>query len=251
METNKKQVLGFTLSILLALCAGCSMNVNRISTQKSGSVESAGLSVAKVDLGDMSGSITVTGTSDARIKATITVSELQTASSTESAAENLSVRMDTAGGVASMAYSFTGNGDAWELLRLEEIGLSCDKSLDLNVKSTNGNITVSDMNGLCTLSNVNGNITATLVRGGTLDATNGNLTVTLKPDSLFAKASFKTTNGNVKLMVPSGFKANLDLSTKNGTIKVPDDKKETLNSGGTAVLECSTTNGNITIEFGD
>jgi DUF4097 and DUF4098 domain-containing protein YvlB len=251
MKTTSKNSMVCAISFCLALVAGCSLNVNRISTQKSGSIESAGISVAKVNLDDMSGNITVTGTSEARIKATITVSELQTSSSNESAAENLSVRIDTANGAATMGYSFSGNGDSWELLRLEDIGLSCDKSLNLDVKSTNGNITVSDMNALCTLSNVNGNITATLVRGGALDATNGNLDVTLHPDSLFAKASFKTTNGNIKIKVASGFKANLDLSTTNGTVKVPDNKKESLNGGGTAVLECSTTNGNITIEFED
>jgi DUF4097 and DUF4098 domain-containing protein YvlB len=86
------------------------------------------------------------------------------------------------------------------------------------------------------------------VSGCKITVESGNIEVTLNPDADFKQATLKATSGNIKVKVPSDFKANLELSAKSGNVDCPDNDKTHLNGGNAAVvIKCTTTSGNIKI----
>ncbi|HUI92618.1 MAG TPA: DUF4097 family beta strand repeat-containing protein [Chitinivibrionales bacterium] len=243
-------ILRIGTAAAIAAVAGCVFNVERITTEKSGQIPSAGCTSASVDMSGNSGNITVSGVQDSIIKATVTVSELSTTGSASApAADKLEVSIDTVSGTGTVAFAFTDNQSLWELLRLESIALSCNDMLGVSAKTTSGNITLTGINGFATLKTTSGNITADVVSGCDINVESGNIDVTLKPETGFAGASLKTTSGNVRVKVPGTFKADLELSTTSGSISAPGGDKTKLNGGdSTAVITCKTTSGNIRIE---
>jgi len=227
---------------------GCVFNATRITTQVTGQTSSAGLVGVSLDVRNLSGNVTVTGTATPTVQATVDVSEITIQGSTP-AADQLSVSITPSSEVGNVGLSVADSSNLWELLKIEDVSLVSDQSLDVWVKTTSGNITSSGINGFADLESTSGNITADIVRGCYITVTSGNIDATLKPDSTFASATFKTTSGNIKVSVPKGFKANLQLSTTSGNISAPDGNKSALNGGdSTAVINCSVTSGNITIQ---
>jgi DUF4097 and DUF4098 domain-containing protein YvlB len=238
------------LAVLAALAAGgCVFNATRITTQRSGQATSDGLNLVSLDTRDHSGNITVNGTTDPIVKATVTVSEIAIQGSGETAADQLTVSITPAGGVGTVGFSVADKNDAWEVLRLEDVTLVSDQALDVWSKTTSGNINLTGINGFVDLETTSGNVTADVVRGCYIAVTSGNIDVSLKPDSTFASATLKTTSGNIKITVPKGFKANLDLSATSGNITAPGGNKTSLNGGNpSAVISCSATSGNVTVQ---
>ncbi|HMD67825.1 MAG TPA: DUF4097 family beta strand repeat-containing protein [Chitinivibrionales bacterium] len=249
---NAKMVRSLRWSIAAltaATLAGCVFNATRITTEKSGECSSASVNVASIDLGDRLGNITVSGTADSLIEATLTVSEMAIQGSGETAADQLTVTVTPAKGVATVGFSLTDNKDLWELLRFEEATLVANRSLDVYATTSSGNITLTGINGFVNLESTSGNVSADVVHGCYISVTSGNIDATLAPDSTFSSATFNTTSGNISISVPRNFSANLALSTKSGVITTPSGNRTTLNGGdSTAVITCSATSGNITIK---
>jgi hypothetical protein len=249
----KKNLLTTGLGLMFIAAAvamnGCVFNVDRITTEKSGQISSAGCTAASIDMGGYSGNITVHGTAIPIIKATATVSELATKGSAGGpAADQLTVSVVNDSGTGTMKFSFAENQNLWELLRLESLALTCDSTLDVSAKTTSGNITLAGINGFITLKATSGNVTADAVSGCNVTVESGNIEVTLYPNTAFAQAVCKTTSGNIKVRVPTGFKANLALSTKSGDITCPGGNNSRLNGGNAAaVITCTATSGNIRI----
>jgi hypothetical protein len=234
------------------LFSGCVFNVDRITRQKSGEVSSAGLSGASFDMRGYACNISVNGTGDSLVKATATLSEMTTGSQSESAADKVTVSIATTGGIGSVSFSNEDNSTLWELLRLENISATCNSALDISAKASSGNIDLTGINGAVSLEATSGNITATVVSGCDISVTSGNINLTLKPDSSFINATLKTTSGNIKVYVPGGFAADLDLKTTSGNIHTPGDDHSHLNGGdSTVVIKCTATSGNIKIEEED
>ena len=111
---------------------------------------------------------------------------------------------------------------------------------DLRLETTNGGITVRDS-------------------GGSVDAesTNGGIQVSLSEVAADEKMSFKTTNGGIKLHLPTSVRASLLAKTANGSIKsdfpiavhgrINTSRLEGDINGGGATIEIKTTNGAISI----
>jgi hypothetical protein len=235
-------------ALAVSLSGGCVFNATRITTPVSGQASSAGLVGVSLDVRNLSGNVTITGATTPTVQATVNVSEMAITGSTP-AADQLSVSITPTSGVGTVGFSLADSSNLWELLRIEDVSLVSNQSLDVWVKTTSGNIAFSGINGFADLEATSGNITADIVGGCYSTVTSGNIDATLKPDSMFASATLKTTSGNIKVSVPKGFKANLQLSATSGTISAPGGNKSALNGGdSTAVINCSVTSGNITIQ---
>jgi DUF4097 and DUF4098 domain-containing protein YvlB len=132
------------------------------------------------------------------------------------------------------------------------------RQFDLNIHSTNGSIYADKCSGRMRLETTNGNIKASQIRGMTrCRTTNGSLKIEF--DEVFGndEMSFSSTNGSVKLYLPSDIDANIQAKTTNGSIKcdLPMQemymKKKTfmkgmINKGG-QLISVKTTNGSIHI----
>jgi DUF4097 and DUF4098 domain-containing protein YvlB len=231
------------------LLGGCVFNVERVTQQKSGQVSSEGLAKASIDMRGYSGNITVSGTLDSIIKATVTVSEMAIEGETGSAIDALSVSVAKDGTTGSVAFSYPAESDKWELLRIEDMTVACSNGLDVSAKTTSGNVNLTGIRGNVSLETTSGNITADVVSGCDISVTSGNVDVTLRPDSGFGNVTIKTTSGNIKVYVPQGFKADLELKVTSGNIHTPGDDHSHLNGGNAAaVISCTATSGNIRIE---
>jgi DUF4097 and DUF4098 domain-containing protein YvlB len=236
-------------ALTAAAATGCVFNATRVTTQKSGQVSSEGLMVASLDIQNYSGNITVTGTDDSVVAATATVSEIAIQGSSQLAADQFAVTVTSANGVGTVGFSIAGGGDQWELLKMEDVTLTSNRALDMWAATASGNINCTGIDGFVDLETNSGNITTDVVHGCYCAVTSGDINVTLRPDSTFGSATLQTTSGNIKVTVPAGFKANLSLSAKSGTIRTPHGDASNLNGGNSAaVITCSVTSGNITIE---
>jgi DUF4097 and DUF4098 domain-containing protein YvlB len=236
-----------TVALIALNC--CVFNVERTTQQKSGQATSVGLTTASIDMSGYSGNITVSGTSDSIVKATTTVSEMAIEGETGSAIEDLSISVARDGTTGSVAFSYPAGSDKWELLRVEDMTVASNKDLDVSAKTTSGNITLSGIDGFVTLETTSGNITSDVVAGCDISVTSGNVEVTLRPEASLGNATIKTTSGNIKVYVPKGFKADLELKVKSGNIHTPGDDHSHLNGGNAAVvISCTATSGNIRIE---
>jgi DUF4097 and DUF4098 domain-containing protein YvlB len=240
---------GMVLLTGILLMNGCVFNANRISVQKTGEVPSTGLNGIVADLSDYSGNVTVTGTAEKRVKATVAVSDIATTATGESNLDQMTVDVTTHDSVGTVGISFAGTMDQWELIRVEDISVSCDKALDVTAKAVSGNIEASGIEGFMDLETVSGNVNAEAVSNCSLTVTSGNIELTLDPDTaIFTRAVCKTTSGNITVTVPDNFRADLDLTVTSGNINTPGSSKTRLNGGNPAVhIICTTTSGNITI----
>jgi DUF4097 and DUF4098 domain-containing protein YvlB len=228
---------------------GCVLNATRVSRQKSGQISSVGLKEAAADLSDFSGDISVTGTTDNKVKATVTLSEISSSSKDQSAIDRMSVGISTKDSIGTVTCSFADNIDRWELLRLEDITLTCDRNLAVNAKAVSGNIDVNGVNGFLTLETTSGNVNAGVTGGCNINVISGNIELSLAPDSTLTRVTAITTSGNVKVIVPVGFKADLDLETTSGDINAPGGNNTRLNGGNSQVIiKCATTSGNVSVE---
>jgi DUF4097 and DUF4098 domain-containing protein YvlB len=232
-----------------AMLGGCVFNVDRVTQQKSGQISSDGLSRASVDMKSYSGNITVNGTADSLVKATVTFDEMMVTGSPKSAADQVSVAITRADTIGSVTFANTGDDDLWEQLRIGGLEFTCNSVLNVSAKTTNGNISESGIAGALSLETTSGNVTADVVSGCEISVTSGNIDVTMKPDSAFANATLKTTSGNIKIHAPKGFAADLELKTTSGNINTPGGDHSRLNGGDSAVvISCTATSGNIRIE---
>ena len=200
---SKKRVWLFAV-IAGLLAGGCVFNASRITTQVSGQTSSAGLTGVSMDLRSHSGNITVSGTTDPNVRATVTVSEIALQGSSPTAADQLSVSLTPVAGVATVGFSTADTSDLWEQLRFEDANLTADQSLDVWAKTTSGNISLSGVNGFVDLETTSGNITAAVVRGCYISLTSGNVDATLLPDKTFTGVTVHSTSGNVRIKVPRG-----------------------------------------------
>ncbi len=127
----------------------------------------------------------------------------------------------------------------------------------LTVRTSNGHITASRLDGKCDLSTTNGGMQVE-GRFESLDisSTNGGIVARAESGSRMSSSwHIRTTNGHVDLSVPADLKANLNVDTNNGSIKLDlpvamqgfEDRgivRGTLNGGGPE-MSISTTNAGI------
>jgi DUF4097 and DUF4098 domain-containing protein YvlB len=129
------------------------------------------------------------------------------------------------------------------------------KTAALNIRQSNGSITVNGWTGDVSAHGTNGAVIGKGLSGG-VDASAVNGAVTIDMASVGAhRISLQTTNGGVTLALPDEAKADVDAAVTNGGISVNGVKLEVteqsrrrlqgkMNGGGTAV-ELKTVNGGV------
>lgn len=168
-----------------------------------------------------------------------------------------SIRIDVAAGRAAANGPSTEGRRGWAV----SYEVFAPHRTDLRVTAHNGGIAISDVVGNVEFSAVNGGIRLNRVAGKVSGrTTNGGVHVQLAGDRWDGQGlDVSTTNGGVRLIVPSNYSANLEATTVNGGLRssvpgvVPSSaergKRLSVNLGsGGAPLRFATTNGGVTIE---
>jgi DUF4097 and DUF4098 domain-containing protein YvlB len=132
------------------------------------------------------------------------------------------------------------------------------EKINLDIGNVNGNIDITGASGKIKTRTTNGSIYLAEIKGETsCSSTNGSISVELEKVFDFDEMSFKTTNGKIKLTVPSHIEANVEASTVNGGIdtELPLEVHGRFNrksirgkvNGGGGDILLKTVNGGITI----
>ena len=132
------------------------------------------------------------------------------------------------------------------------------KNINLNLHSTNGNISVKKCNGKMRLETTNGNIHSDDISGAVrCSSINGSLKIYFKNTDSAEDMEFKTTNGSINIYLPKNVNASVRARTLNGTIhcslpmssvfEKSDTRLEGAFNNGGSHLNIKTTNGNIDI----
>lgn len=129
---------------------------------------------------------------------------------------------------------------------------------DIQAKAHNGGIKIADLRGNIEFETVNGGVTLARLSGEVHGrTTNGGLTVELAGDRWDGRGmDVTTTNGGVKMNVPSNYSAHFETATVNGGVKVDfpvtvqgrltKDMSFDVGQGG-ATIKVTTTNGGVNI----
>lgn len=135
--------------------------------------------------------------------------------------------------------------------------LTVPRTMNLDVRNTNGSIFLSGVDGRHELGTTNGKIEVERC-GGSINAstTNGGIRAELMRVTKGQAMRLETTNGRIEIEVPKGLAADVDAGTTNGSIKTDlpitttrfsrNSLRGTINGGGTP-LRLRTTNGGIEI----
>ncbi len=149
-------------------------------------------------------------------------------------------------------WLFNGDNNSFSV----EYELKVPKSIDLNIKTTNGKIYCQQIKGRLRLNSTNGKITAREIEGLVRSkTTNGSLDIELLSVPPDEEINFSTTNGSITLRLPENYGAEVNLKTTNGHIDSDFSYSEQRDwsrqhvSGiigdGAGSLYCHTTNGSI------
>ena len=140
-----------------------------------------------------------------------------------------------------------------------EFWIRVPSRVDLELKSVNGGIDVSDVEGRAKFGTTNGRIDAEGMRGS-VDAhtVNGGIRVGLDEVDDAGEMSFHTTNGGIDLYLPRDMEADIEASTTNGSISTdfPLEVRGRFNNkrirgrinGGGGLIDLHTVNGSIRIK---
>jgi len=206
----------------------------------------------RIDPG-MNGGVTVSGWDRADI---LVRARIETAADTDSEARALvpQIRTDSGGGNIEATGPGTDGHHQWSV----SYEIFAPRQSDIQAKAHNGGIKISDLRGNIEFATVNGGVTLTRLAGQVHgQTTNGGLTVELAGDRWDGNGmDVATTNGGVKLDVPSNYSAHFQTATVNGGLKVDFPttvqgrltKEMSFDVGqGGATIKVTTTNGGVKI----
>lgn len=128
----------------------------------------------------------------------------------------------------------------------------------LDLRSTNGGVSVADVDARVTFKTTNGGIDLTNVNGDVRGSTtNGGVRVTLQGQGWSGGGlDVETLNGGVQLRVPDGYSAHLEAQTRNGGLQIDFPVTVSGNVGktlatdlgnGGAPIRLRTTNGGVSV----
>jgi hypothetical protein len=136
--------------------------------------------------------------------------------------------------------------------------LTIPRSMNVDVRNTNGSIHLDGVTGHLELDTTNGKIEVQRC-AGSIDAstTNGGIYADLVRVTKGQPLRFETTNGRIELQVPHDLAADIEAGTTNGSISTDlpvatthfkrNSLRGTINGGGTSI-SLHTTNGGIAIK---
>ena len=179
------------------------------------------------------------------------------AGDTEAAAAQMAsqVKVDSSGGQVRATGPDPGHNSWWSV----SYEIFVPQNSDLEVKTHNGGVMISDVRGAIHFDVTNGGVHLKRVAGDVTGATvNGGLHVELGGAVWDGRQlDVSTLNGGVKLEVPSTYSAHIQAETQNGGLHsdfaAPVDTNEkprrldfTVGSGG-APIHVATTNGGVSV----
>ncbi len=199
------------------------------------------------------GGLSVTGWDRADI---LVRARIDTAADTDSEARAMVSQI----GIASGGGNIQATGPATDDHRNWSVSyeIFAPRQSDIQAKAHNGGIRMSDLRGNIEFDTVNGGVTLARLSGEVHGrTTNGGLTVELAGDRWDGRGmDVATTNGGVKLNVPSNYSAHFETATVNGGVKVDFPvtvqgrltKEMSFDVGqGGATIKVTTTNGGVQI----
>jgi len=201
----------------------------------------------------VNGGVTVKGWSRGEV---LVRAQIQTAAETDAEARSMVSQIRTASGAEQIRAEGPGMDRYHNWSVSYEVFVP--RQSDVQVKAHNGGIHLADLRGNIQFEAVNGGVTLQRLAGevhGT--TTNGGLTIDLAGDRWDgAGMDVSTTNGGVKLNVPTNYSAHFETSTVNGSVKtdfpitvqgrIDRNVSFDIGSGGTTI-RAVTTNGGVKI----
>jgi len=181
---------------------------------------------------------------------------IETAADTDSDARAIvsQIQIASGGGNLEAAGPETDRHHQWSV----SYEIFAPRQSDIQAKAHNGGIKIADLRGNIQFDTVNGGVTLARL-GGEVHGrtTNGGLTVELAGDRWDGRGmDVATTNGGVKLDVPSNYSAHFETATVNGGVKADFpmtvqgrlNKEMSFDVGqGGATIKITTTNGGVKI----
>ncbi len=180
----------------------------------------------------------------------------------QAALDSLEVIIDESPGEVTIKTRFPGHGvRGWARNRVSlsvDYRITVPKEADLDLETVNGKVDINGIRGDLNIDTTNGGIIVT-DSGGRVSAesTNGGISVELAELKAGEDMSFTTTNGGIKLFLPTAVRASLVARTTNGSIQTdfPITAQGNLSrtrlegdiNGGGGKIEIRTTNGGIQI----
>ena len=181
---------------------------------------------------------------------------IDTAADTDSDARAMAsqIRIASGGGNIEASGPETDQRHNWSV----SYEIFAPRQSDIQAKAHNGGIKIADLRGNIEFDTVNGGVTLTRLSGEVHgQTTNDGLTVELAGDRWDGHGmDVATTNGGVKLDVPSNYSAHFETATVNGGVKVDFPvtvqgrltKEVSFDVGqGGATIKVTTTNGGVKI----
>jgi len=165
------------------------------------------------------------------------------------------VKVLTDGGRIRSEGRHTNRGDGGWSVSFE---LMVPARHDLTLNTTNGGISIKDVHGQIEFTTTNGGITLANVNGDVRGRTNnGGVQVELSGHSWEGQGlDVQTRNGGIRLAVPDGYSAHLEMGTRNGgfssklplTVQGDIGREVSVNLGsGGAPIKLRTVNGGVSI----
>lgn len=184
--------------------------------------------------------------------------KVQSHADSESDARNIvqEIDIDTSGTIEASGPR-TGHGEGWSV----SFRLYVPRRSNLDLKSTNGGISIENVSGAIAFRTTNGGIHLTDLGGDVQGTTtNGGVSVDLAGNRWDGDGlDVRTTNGGVRVTIPADYNAQLETGTVNGGLEIDfpvtvqgriNRKIEaTLGDGGTTI-RVFTTNGGVKIQRG-
>ena len=205
----------------------------------------------RIDPG-MNGGVTVSGWDRADI---LVRARIETAAGTDSDAQAMVSEISVASGGGSIEAAGPepdGHHD-WSV----SYEIFAPRQSDIHAKAHNGGIKLADLHGNIEFETINGGVTLARLSGDVHGhTTNGGLTIELAGDRWDGTGlEVTTTNGGVKLGVPSNYSAHFETGTVNGgvksdftTVQGRATRNMSFDAGqGGSTIKVTTTNGGVSI----
>jgi DUF4097 and DUF4098 domain-containing protein YvlB len=167
------------------------------------------------------------------------------------------IEVETSGRTIKASGPRTGRGEGWSV----SFRVYVPRRSNLDLKSTNGGISIENVSGVIEFRTTNGGIHLTDLSGDVRGTTtNGGVSVDLAGNRWEGEGlDVKTTNGGVKVTIPSDYNARLETGTVNGGMEIDfpvmvqgriNRKIEATLGDGGKMIRVLTTNGGVKIQRG-
>ncbi len=253
MKTKIILIAAFVLSVGFG---GCDLLRKKVEKQEETSYKFSSVTVKKIVVDNTNGDIEIMRSNDST---GITVKAIKEGkvkySERDKPLENISVIVDSSNGVVSFKTEIKKSMGVFKKSDggSVEFEIRVPKNVEVELSTTNGDISMMNVPNAAKLNTVNGEILFANAYG-VYEATSVNGSIVGNIDSTKG-IELKTTNGSIKLGNMKNVSCEVNASNVNGSIKYKDIEFRNLSSGkhslsgtlnnGGAKIDVTTTNGSI------